>query len=522
MFRKSYLRKKYLQKDLTAGLVVFLVAIPLCLGIALASNVPLFSGIIAGVIGGLIVGAFSGSQLSVSGPAAGLVAIVLSAQDTLQGNLELFFCAVLLSGLFQLTLGYLRAGAIGDYIPSNVIEGMLAGIGIIITLKQIPHALGFDKDYEGNLDFASADGENTFSMLAIAWESLSPGSTLVALISLAILLLWNKVDFLKNLTFLPPQLAVVLFGIAYTLYTKEHLPEYAISQEHLVQLPVTNSFSDFLSNFSFPDFSGLWNKDVWVIALTIAVVASIETLLSIEAVDRLDPKKRWSDPNQELKAQGIGNIASGLLGGLPVTSVIVRSSANVNSGGITKVATLTHGALLLLCVTFIPGVLNCIPYASLAAILILIGYKLANPSLLKKWYQEGWYQFIPFATTAFAVVTTDLLTGVTLGLAVSIFFLLKENLKVSVYCNREEEENNKRHFIFAQEVSFLNKAAIRRELDSLPRDGTVILDAHNTAYIDRDVQEIIREFVEVKAPEKNIQVELIGFDHIFGTKSKNG
>lgn len=497
--------------DLAAGLVVFFVAVPLCLGIALASGAPLFSGIVAGIVGGLVIGVLSKSQLSVSGPAAGLAAIVLAAITDL-GAFDIFLCAVIIAGVIQLALGFLKAGSIANYFPSNVIEGMLAGIGLIIILKQLPHAIGYDKDYEGSESFAGIDGGNTFSFLADAVNFITPGAVVIALISIGLMLTWEKVDFLKKIKVLPGPLVAVVVGVLLNeLFVMTNSP-LAITKEHLVNLPVPASFGDFFAQFALPNLDGFTNSKVWVHGVTIAIVASIETLLCLEAVDRLDPLKRYSPTNRELKAQGVGNIISGLIGGLPITSVIVRSSANVNSGGKTKISTIFHGALLLICAGSIPFLLNKIPLAVLAAILLLTGYKLAKPALFKKWYAAGFYQFFPFVVTVVAIVFTDLLLGVALGMVISIFFILRENLKSPYFFQHNEHQTGEIiHINLAQEVSFLNKAAIKLTLENLPSDSYVIIDASETVYIDHDVLELIKEFREIKAVERNIRVECVGF-----------
>jgi MFS superfamily sulfate permease-like transporter len=497
--------------DLAAGLVVFLVALPLCLGIALASGAPLYSGIIAGVVGGIVIGILSKSNLSVSGPAAGLTAIVLVAVTEL-GAFNIFLCAVILAGVFQIALGLFKAGSIANYIPSNVIEGMLAAIGIIIILKQIPHALGFDKDYEGDFSFFDQTGANTFSAIGQALSFVTPGAIVIALVSLGILLLWERTAALKKMIFLPGPLVVVVASIILNEIFAATGSSLAIQTEHLVNLPVAGNINEFFGQFIRPDFSGFLNPSVWIMGATIAAVASIETLLSIEAIDRLDPHKRYTPTNHELKAQGVGNIISGFLGGLPLTSVIIRSSANVNAKAETKLSVISHGILLLLCAALIPFLLNKIPLAALAAILILTGLKLAKPAAFARMWRNGKYQFVPFIVTIIAIVFTDLLTGVALGLGISVFFLLRENLKVPYFFRQKEyKEGEIIHIHLAQEVSFLNKAAIKMTFEHLPANSYVILDASETSYIDYDVCEVIREFAEVKAPEKGIRLDLVGF-----------
>lgn len=497
--------------DLAAGLVVFFVAMPLCLGIALASGAPLFAGLITGIIGGIVVGVVSKSNLSVSGPAAGLTAIVLTAITDL-GAFNIFLCAVIVAGATQLALGFLRAGSIANYLPSNVIEGMLAGIGLIIILKQIPHAVGFDKDYEGNESFLDPSGGNTFTDIFQAFSYITFGAVVIALVSVAILRAWEKVPALKKIKILPGPLVAVVVGVILNEIFIVTGSGLAITQEHLVSLPVAGSVNEFFGLFTLPDPAGFSQAKVWTQGLTIAIVASIETLLCIEAVDRIDPHRGFTPPNHELKAQGVGNVLSGFIGGLPLTSVIVRSSANVNAGARTKLSSITHGVLLLVCAIAIPTLLNRIPLAALAAILILTGYKLANPSVFKRWWANGWRQFIPFTATVVGVVLTDLLVGVALGLVVSIFFLLRENLKSPYFFQRREYvEGDVIHIHLSQEVSFLNKAAIKLTLENLPANSYVIIDAAETVYIDHDVLELIKEFRDIKAAERNIRFELVGF-----------
>ena len=502
----------YFKTDILSGAVVFLVALPLCLGIALASGAPLFAGIISGIIGGIVVGVLSKSQLSVSGPAAGLTAIILAAIGTL-GSYQTFLVAVVLAGAIQILLGLVKAGTISNYFPSNVIEGMLTAIGVIIILKQLPHAIGYDVDNEGDFFFIEKNtGHNTFSALIDAVNYSHLGAITVTLVSLAILIAFNKIDFLKKLKVLPGALVVVIVGVLINEFFKASGSSLAISQDHLVNLPVPKSFNDFTNQFSLPNFAEITRPDVWVVALTIAVVASIETLLCIEASDKLDPLKRYTDTNRELLAQGTGNILSGLLGGLPMTSVIVRTSANINSGGRTKTAAIAHGILLLIAVVSIPAILNKIPLACLAAILLMIGYKLASPTVFKHMWKSGKYQFIPFIVTMVAVVFTDLLEGVAIGLVVSVFFILRANLKLAYFFKKEEYHEGEVITIkLAQEVSFLNKAAIKQTLNHLPAQSKLVIDATDTFYIDHDVVQLIKDFLNIGSKDKNIQVSLVGF-----------
>lgn len=500
-----------LKSDFASGLVVFLVALPLCLGIALASGAPLFAGIISGVVGGIVVGYLSQSHLSVSGPAAGLTAIVLVAITDL-GTFNAFLLAGLIAGVIQLILGFIKAGSISNYFPNNVIEGMLAGIGVIIFLKQIPHAVGLDKDYFGDLSFFQEDGKNTFSEILGIFQDMQYGSVVITLISLTILLVWDKVDVLKKIKLVPAALVAVVVGILLNELFISLNNGFAVSSEHLVKLPVPKSLDELAAIFVFPDFTQIVNSKVWVVGITIAVVASIETLLCIEAADRMDDQKRYTDTNVELKAQGVGNIISTLLGGLPMTSVVVRTSANKNAGAKSKMSAIIHGLLLLVSVLAIPSLLNKIPLATLAAILLLVGYKLANPKIVKHFWHKSKYQFIPFIATFIAVVVTDLLKGVALGMIISIIFVLKGNLKRAYIFRKEEyHDGDIIHIDLAQEVSFLNKAAIKQTLGEIPENSKVIINASDTVYIAHDVLDLIKEFKTIKAKEEGIKVKLVGF-----------
>jgi MFS superfamily sulfate permease-like transporter len=508
-----------LKSDFASGLVVFLVALPLCLGIALASGAPLFSGIISGVVGGIIVGYLSQSHISVSGPAAGLTAIVLTAITTL-GDFRLFLLAVLIAGILQLILGFIKAGSISSYFPNNVIEGMLAGIGVIIFMKQIPHAVGYDKDYEGDLTFLQSDGENTFSELFSVLNNVQLGAIIITIVSLLIIIIWNKISFLKKLKLVPAALVAVIVGVLINLFFESTGSNLAIQKEHLVSLPVPKSLDEFKNIFLFPEFSGIMNKQVWIVAITIAIVASIETLLCIEAADKMDKHKRITDTNVELKAQGIGNIVSALLGGLPMTSVVVRTTANANAGAESKMASIIHGILLLVSVMTIPFILNKIPLATLAAILLLIGYKLANPKTIKHFFDKGKYQFIPFIATLLAVVLTDLLKGVALGLIISIVFVLKGNMQRAYRLRKETVvDGDTIHIDLAQEVSFLNKAAIKSTLASIPENSKVIINATETVYIAHDVLDLINDFKKIRSKEENTKVKLIGFKKAYGLEN---
>ena len=507
------LNTKFFKTDMLAGVVVFLVALPLCLGIAVASGAPPFAGIITGILGGLVVGILSGSNVSVAGPAAGLIAIVVAAITDL--GFEVFLLAVLLAGIFQLLLGFVKAGTISSYFPSGVIEGMLTAIGIIIIKKELPHAIGYDTEHEG--DFFSyrlldtAD-KGFFAEIIHSLNYAHIGAIIVTVVSIIILVAFSKVAFLKKLKLLPGALVVVIAGILINEIFKVVNPSWVIAGEHLVKLPTASSASEFFGQFTLPDLSAIGNPAVWITAATIATVASIETLLCLEAADKMDPMKRYSNANVELKAQGLGNFLSGLLGGLPMTSVIVRTTANINAGAKTRVSTIFHGIFLLATVIAIPGLLNRMPMACLAAILIMIGLKLASPKVFKHMWQAGKYQFIPFIVTVVAVVLTDLLKGVGIGLAVNLFFILKGNMKLAYFFKKEEHhEGEIIHIDLAQEVSFLNKAAIKQTLAHLPTNSRVIIDAGNTVYIDYDVLMLIRDFLNYGSKDKNIKVRLKNF-----------
>lgn len=501
--------KAELSQNFASGLVVFLVALPLCLGIALASGAPPLSGVIAGIIGGIVVGVLSNSNISVSGPAAGLTAIVLTAITDL-GAFELFLCAGLIAGILQLVLGFIRAGSISNYFPNNVIEGMLAGIGIIIILKQIPHALGFDSDNMSS-ETLFENGIN-FNYFNEVFAAIHPGAIIVTIVSVVILLTWENVPALRRIKMLPGALVAVIAGILLNQLFVSSGSSLAITADHLVTLPVPQSAEDFKNLITMPNFEGFLNTKVWIVGATIAIVASIETLLCIEASDRLDTKRRITDTNLELKAQGIGNLFSSLIGGLPMTSVVVRSSANANAGATSKSSAIIHGVLLLVCVLSIPFILNLIPLATLAAVLILVGYKLAKPATFKHFWHNGKYQFIPFVATVLAVVFTDLLKGVGIGLAISVFYILQGNMKRAYYLSREKlNDADELTIKLAEEVSFLNKAAIKKTLKNIQPGSKVIVDARTTSYITTDVLEMIQDFANVRAKEENIDVELIGF-----------
>jgi carbonic anhydrase len=497
-----------LKTDIPAGLALFLVALPLCLGIALASGAPLMSGIISGIIGGIIIGFLSGSQTSVSGPAAGLATVVLASIQQL-GSFETFLFAVILAGLMQLVLGFAKMGYIIDFFPSSIIKGLLAAIGIVLILKQIPHAIGYDANPEGDFSFINPIGENTFSGLFHAIDHITPGAVIISIVSLIILLSWQKTP-LKKITFLPPSLAVAGIGIGLSGFFHDFIPSFIIGHEHMVNIPAID-FSSLGSFYYLPDFSLIARFDIWTVAVTLAVVASLETLLNLEAVDKIDPHKRHSPPNRELIAQGIGNVLAGLFGGIPVTSVIVRSSVNIQMENETKLSAIFHGLLLLLSILFFAPIMNMIPLASLAAILLIIGYKLANVTLFRSMYAKGIEQFIPFMATVLAIVFTDLLIGVLVGFAISIALLM-----ISGFRNPHMKQNCTVHLgevirlELPNQVTFLNKALIKKTLHDIPEDMDIVIDATASEYIEHDLIEMIEDFKNTIAVEKRIRVNMLG------------
>lgn len=504
-----------LGSDLPAGLVVFLVALPLCLGIALSSGAPLFSGIIAGVVGGIVIGFLSGSHTAVSGPAAGLTVIVLNAISDL-GAFDIFLTAVFIAGIMQVGLGVAKAGIIGYYFPTSVIKGMLAGIGIILIVKQIPYAFGVNET-SNLLEFTPFVNDlDAVISLRLLLNEFEFGSVIVAIVSLIILVLWEKPIIQQNKfsKVIPGALLAVLISIGINKFFKFFVPTLYIDQEDKVSLPAINGFGDFLDQLMFLNPSGFFNPDVWVVAITIAVIASLETLLSLEAADKIDPYKRISPPNKELFAQGVGNMINGLVGGMPVTAVIVRSSANISSGGKSKMSAIFHGFLLLASVLLIPGLLNLIPLASLAAILLLVGYKLAKISLFKSMYKLGWDQFLPFAATILGIIVFDLLKGIGLGMVIGVIFILMRNYKNSYFFKDTELDDPKlSHIMLSEEVSFLNKGSLISALNRLPSDSKVIIDGSKSVIIDYDVLEVIENF-RTNAKERNIEVETINIKSV--------
>lgn len=496
---------KNLGSDLPSALVVFLVAIPLCLGIAVASGVNEFSGIIGGIVGGIVVGLISGSNLSVSGPAAGLTAIVAAAVLKLPA-VEAFFLAVVIAGVFQILMGIFKLGIIGDYIPNSVIKGMLAAIGIILILKQLPHLVGYDKNFEGDETFIQVSGENTFSAVLNSLNHITPLAVFIGITGIAILIFYET-KFIKSkkiFQLLSGPLVVVIMGILFHYFLSDIPSVLSIKQADLVNIPVAKSTKEFISFFHLPNWSFITNKDVWITAVTLALVASLETLLGLEAVDKLDPFQRFSPPNRELIAQGCGNIVSGMLGGLPLTSVIVRSSANVNAGAKTKMSAIFHGILIFVCVAFLPNVLNLIPKAALAAILIFTGYKLAKVSIFKDYYKNGWEQFMPFVITVLAIVMTDLLKGVLIGIAVGIFFIIRSNFRTAIFT---VVDNNNYFIRLRKDISFFSKARLKVIFENIPENASVIIDLTKAEFIDKDIIDTINEF-KINAVVKNITISI--------------
>lgn len=497
-------------RDLISGLVVFLVALPLCLGVALASNAPLISGIIAGIVGGLVVALISGSHTSVSGPAAGLTAVV-AAQIATLGSFPSFLAAVVLAGFIQIGLGIARAGFIAAFFPSSVIKGLLAAIGVILILKQIPHLIGYDKDPMGEKSFQQPDQHNTFSELGHSFSEIHPGAALIGVLSMALLFAWDRIKLLKKSP-VPGPLVVVVFGVIMAAVLQPFGAQWAIAGSHLVQVPVAESAREFLGFLTFPDFSILSNPAVYVAAFTIAIVASLETLLNLEAVDKLDPEQRNSPPNRELLAQGVGNVTAGFIGGLPLTSVIVRSSVNINAGVKTKLSAIFHGVLLLGCVALAPTLLNRIPLSALAGILLMTGIKLASPKLFKQLWAEGRNQFLPFFITIVAIVLTDLLIGILIGLGVAICFILHNNLRRPLRKVQEKHATGEVLRIeLASQVSFFNRATLDSTLREVPRGGHVLIDARNSSYIDPDILDLLNDFKNTIAPAHGVEVSLVGF-----------
>tara|TARA_R110001592_G_scaffold363221_3_gene681646 strand:+ start:43607 stop:45241 length:1635 start_codon:yes stop_codon:yes gene_type:complete len=534
-----------LKSDFPASIVVFLVALPLCLGIALASGAPLFSGIIAGIVGGIVVGAISGSSLGVSGPAAGLAVLVAEAIRELGTNAEgvfdlnlgfqYFLVAGLIAGIIQVILGLAKAGIIGYFFPTSVIKGMLAGIGITLILKQIPHALGYDKNPEGAWDFYQIDGRNTFSEILYSFQNFSEGAIIITLVSVAVLLLWQNKAIQSNkiLKLIPGPLLAVASGIGINYFFGVSVMDWFLDNEktigpdgqvlfnnHRVFIEGPDSSKPYFGLLTFPDFSILSNPRIYIIGITMAIVASLETLLSVEATDKLDPYKRTTPTNRELFAQGAGNIVSSLIGGLPVTQVIVRSSANVNAGGKTKNSALLHSVILMVFVLALPQLLNLIPLACLAAVLLLVGYKLASIKLFVKMYKDGWNQFVPFVVTILMIVFTNLLYGIVAGLIVAIFYILRTNFRNAFYAHYKETKQDAQHphtqtIEFGEVVSFFNKANLQDKLCRIPENSEVIIDGSKSNMIDYDILDLLNDF-EVSAQTKGIKVKFVNikFDQV--------
>lgn len=519
---------KYFKNDLPAGLVVFLVALPLCLGISLASGAPFFSGLISGIIGGVVIGSFSGSRLSVAGPAAGLAALVLAAITNI-GQFDLFLCAVLIAGILQILIGLVKLGGIANYFPSSVIKGLLTSIGILIIAKQIPHAVG----YSDERSILTETGNEDWHPLLQPLAQIQPGVLIICIISIVLMFVWDRPFIKKRVKFIPGALVAVIVAIIINELFKGFDSPLTVGKDHLVQIKAASSPSEFLSFFTLPDFSGFLNSKVIVTGIMIAIIASLETLLSIEAIDNLDPERNVTNTNRELIAQGIGNTIAGLVGGLPITSVIVRSSANMHAGAKSRLSTIFHGFLLFICVATIPHLLNYIPLSALAAILLLTGYKLCKLSVFSQMIKNGKYQSIPFFVTVLVIIGIDLfglypplkgeglLIGVIAGLIAASGAILHGNLKNSYYFHRNRHhEGDAIHIRLSQEVSFLNKASIRETLDHLPANSNVIIDASLTDYIDFDVLELIKEFRDIKAPLKNITCRLEGFQEKYRIENR--
>ena len=487
-------------KDFLSSITVFFVALPLCLGIALASKVPIAAGLIAGIIGGVVVGFISNSRVSVSGPAAGLVVLVLAAIQEL-GSFESFLISILIAGVIQVFLGVLKFGRLADFIPSSVIKGMLASIGIVLILKQIPHAVGFDADYEGDENFWQLDGENTFTDLLKGMDYLTAGAIVISIFAAVVLLLFSSSIFKSSKwgKFIPATLVTVVLATLFNYFLPSLSPSFLLSPEHLVSVP---KGQDVLKE-SFPDFSAIGNSLVWIWGLKIAMVASLESLLSIEASDKMDPHHSITNPNRELVAQGTANIFAGLLGGLPITAVIVRSSANVYAGATSKRSTIYHGLLLLFCLFAFHQLLNLIPLAALAIILIQVGFKLTSPKLIKEMWISGWDQFLPFAVTVLAILLTDLLKGVGIGMLVGLFFIVRSNFKSVISYTRSDSNVLIR---LKNHVSFLNKARLRKELSEIPPHSYLLIDGIHATFIDPDIMECLSDF-EMMAKDRFITIE---------------
>lgn len=501
------MKNEWLTRDVPAGVVVFLVALPLCLGVAIASGVPPIAGIISGIIGGIIVGIFSKSQTSVSGPAAGLTAVVIAALESM-GSIELLLVAILLSGFIQILLGFLRAGMLSQLVPSSVIQGLLAAIGMILILNQIPHALGFELNFADDFSFVSTDQVFSIHRWVQPETAFTPFPLLIASGSVLILIFWKKITN-PRLRMLPPSLLVVGFGIGINLLIQYFFPDYLLAAWHTVQLPDLTRLAP-TQWLHLPTPEALERSDVWMTAISIGFIASLETLLNIEAVDKLDPRKRFTPPNRELMAQGIGNIVAGLAGGIPVTSVIVRSSVNLEAGNHSKVSTILHGLFILLAVVFLRPVMNLIPLSALAAILLVTGYKLVSPSQLKVLFLKGWRQFLPFAITLLVILLSDLLMGVLAGILFTSIVLFLDNIRNPfLRQNYKLQIGSVTRLEFSQQVTFLNKPAIKKALWGVSEGEKVIIDARHTTYIDADIQELLQDFQQEVAPSRQVTLKIL-------------
>lgn len=499
-----------LKYDVKASLVVFLVALPLCLGIAVASGAPPMSGLIAGIVGGIVIGSLSGSNVSVSGPAAGLTVIVLDSINSM-GSLPLFLGTLVIAGLIQVGLGLAKAGVIGYYFPHSVIKGMLTAIGLILILKQIPHALGYDVDLMGDQAFLQTDDHNTFSEIWYAFKYSSFGAIPIVLIGLAILIAFEKPKLKNHKIFgvVPGALWAVISGIVINELYGIWKPEWQLDGEHLVSIPVLDNLGEISDLFTFPDFSMIGESTFWIVAMTIAIIGSLETLLSIDAADKLDPMKRTTPPSKELFAQGVGNTVSGLIGGLPITAVIVRSSANIATGAKTKLSAILHGVLLMILVLAIPTTLNLIPLSCLAAVLFVVGYKLAKPAIFVNIYKNGWGQFIPFIVTVIAILFTDLLVGIGIGMVFGLFFVVKTNFVRAVTLT---EMKGNYLLKLQKDVSFLNKALLMKQLEKIPSGSKLIINGQKALFIDHDIQEVLNDFI-ASCPDKNISLTIEGYKY---------
>ena len=505
----KYYRVIWLRHDLPAGLSVFLVALPLCLGIALASGAPIYAGLLSGIIGGLVVALISGSQLAVSGPAAGLTTLVAASIISL-GDYKIFLLAVMVAGLFQLTLGLLKLGVIANYFPSSVIKGMLAAIGIILISKQIPLSLGYDQPNfwtSGFLNlFSSQHFLGSFDYIN---HHITRGAILITVVSLIILVLLQQ-PFAKKLKIIPAPLVVVVIGIIINIFFTNAASDFSLKQSQLVNIP-----SNIFASISFPDFTKLFSTtEIWKDGLIIGLLATLETLLCIEAVDKLDKRNRITPVNRELIAQGIGNMTCGLLGGIPMTAVVVRGAANVDAGGRTKLSAFTHGLFLLLAVLLVPFLLNKIPYASLAAILLVTGYNLTKPKLFRNMWSLGWKQFLPFLITIIVILSTDLLIGVSIGLLISTYFIVQNNFRAEYKITKTQHNGIETEYIkLNSNVTFLNKVKLRKALDEVPEYSVLIIDGSECNFIDYDILEIVSEY-ENKAHERHIELYLKGINKV--------